>query len=117
MIAPWRFSKTFGDSVAKVGKQYYWCNQHQEDRGLYVTHHPLDHGKHPTQWQYTQRRNGTNSRPGTAAGGNNNRSNSNNSNLQLSQRMQSTLTSSGFTAEQAEELARTLGDENMPVNF
>ena len=105
--------------MVKDGKQYYWCTQHQEGRGLYVTHHPLDHGKHPSQWQHTQRRNGGNSRPGTAPGGSNlrNNVNANNTNVQLSQRMQSALTSSGFTAEQAEECARCLGDENMPVDF
>ena len=35
------------DKVLKDGKQYYWCPKHQNDAGLYVTHHPLDHGKRP----------------------------------------------------------------------
>ena len=53
-IAEWRRSKTLGDEVVKDGKQYYWCPQHQNGAGLYVTHHPLDHGKRPIEWQHTR---------------------------------------------------------------
>ena len=54
-IAEWRKKKNLGDEVTKDGKHYYWCDQHLDGNGLYVTHHPLDHGKHPRDWEHTKR--------------------------------------------------------------
>lgn len=44
-IAAWRIKKSFGDSVDRDGKTYYWCPKHMNGDGMYVTHKPEDHGK------------------------------------------------------------------------
>ena len=36
--------KTFGDSVEKSGKTWFWCpHQHNDGKGMYVTHKPEEH--------------------------------------------------------------------------
>lgn len=52
-ISEWRKTKSLGDEVVKNGKQYYWCQKHQNGSGLYIMHHPLDHGKCPKDWEHT----------------------------------------------------------------
>ena len=103
-IAEWRKKKNLGDEVTKDGKHYYWCAQHLDGNGLYVTHHPLDHGKHPRDWEHTKR-NGKSS----SAGGSGNDSSSK---LQLNETMKAALTSSGLSAEKAESLLTSLQKEN-----
>ena len=47
-VAPWRMSKTLGNKVEKDGKTWHWCHkQHNDGKGMYVTHHPDNH----TEWQ------------------------------------------------------------------
>ena len=47
-IASWRFNKTLGESVERDGKKWHWCpHQHNNGKGMYVTHKPEDH----TQWR------------------------------------------------------------------
>ena len=96
----------------KDGKQYYWCMQHQGEKGLYVTHHPHDHGVHPSKWKHTKRitNNGTNNGnniPGTAPP---------DSKLQLNDKMKSALTSSGLSPEQASEMIESL-QNNSGMDF
>ncbi len=103
-IADWRKSKELGDSVFKDGKHYYWCKNHNDGKGLYVTHHPDDHGLHPSKWTHTQR------------SGKSDQS-SESSKLQLSEKMQAALTSSGISADQAKELLKNLGDSSSTPDF
>ena len=45
-IAEWRLKKTLGDKVDKDGNTWYWCpHQHNDGKGMYVTHKPEDHTK------------------------------------------------------------------------
>ena len=45
-VATWRFKKNLGDHVEnKDGKEWWWCPQHNDKKGLYVRHKPEDHGK------------------------------------------------------------------------
>ena len=45
-IAEWRKKQSFGASVEKEGRTWYWCPKHhgKDYDGLYVTHKPEDHG-------------------------------------------------------------------------
>jgi hypothetical protein len=101
-IAEWRKTKNLGDEVIKDGKQYYWCQKHQNGAGLYVTHHPLDHGNHPKDWEHTRRH--------KEATGNNTQSDQ--KSLQLSDSMKAALTSNGITNEAAESLITSLKDQS-----
>ena len=102
-IAEWRKKKNLGDEVTKDGKHYYWCDQHLDGNGLYVTHHPLDHRKHPRDWEHTKR-NGKSSSGGSG--------NDSSSKLQLNEMMKAALTSNGLSAEKAESLLTALQQEN-----
>jgi hypothetical protein len=102
LIAEWRKSKTLGDEVQKDNKTYFWCPHHQDGKGLYVTHHPLDHGKPPREWQHT-RKGGKNS---SSAGTQNQTSES--TKLQLSNTMKAALTTNGMSDEKAEEFISSL---------
>jgi hypothetical protein len=43
-IDSWRLTKSLGASCEKEGKTWYWCHhQHNEGKGMYVTHKPDDH--------------------------------------------------------------------------
>lgn len=43
-VAEWRNKKSFGDSTNRDGKQWYWCpHQHNDGKGMYVTHRPDKH--------------------------------------------------------------------------
>ena len=43
-IAEWRFKKSFGSEVEKDDRKWYWCHhQHNDGKGMYVTHKPEDH--------------------------------------------------------------------------
>ena len=106
-IATWRKSKDFGDSVEKDGKKYYWCPKHLDGNGLYVTHHPKDHGVHRSKWQHTTR----------VSKDGNQSSASNGTKLQLSEKMQSALTSNGFSAEQAKELLKNISSDSSAQDF
>jgi hypothetical protein len=45
-VAEWRKKKSFGDSVKKDGRQWYWCSiGHNKGKGMYVTHKEEDHNK------------------------------------------------------------------------
>ena len=47
-VAQWRMTKTLGNKVEKDGKTWHWCHkQHNDGKGMYVTHHPDNH----TEWQ------------------------------------------------------------------
>ena len=47
-IPAWRLTKTLGDKVERDGKTWHWCHkQHNNGKGMYVTHHPDDH----TAWK------------------------------------------------------------------
>ena len=47
-IPAWRLTKTLGDKVDRDGKTWFWCpHQHNDGKGMYVTHHPNDH----TAWK------------------------------------------------------------------
>ena len=111
-IAEWRKTKSHGESIFKDGKMYYWCEQHQEGKGLYVTHHPKDHGKKITAWEHTDRsRNVQSSKPAPA-----NQSETGGSlsdkKLQLSDKMKAALTSQGISGTDAESLIKGLQDSN-----
>ena len=52
-IAEWRLKKTQGDKLTKDGTTWYWCpHQHNNGKGMYVTHKPENH----TSW-YENRKN------------------------------------------------------------
>ena len=43
-VEKWRLTKTLGDKVERDGRTWYWCHkQHNDGKGMYVTHHPDDH--------------------------------------------------------------------------
>ena len=43
-LPAWRLSKTFGDKTERDGLTWYWCHhQHNDGKGMYVTHKPEDH--------------------------------------------------------------------------
>lgn len=102
-IAEWRKKNNLGDEVTKDGKHHYWCDKHLDGNGLYVTHHPLDHGKHPRDWEHTKR-NGKSSSGGSG--------NDSSHKLQLNETMKAALTSNGLSAEKAESLLTSLQQEN-----
>lgn len=100
-IAEWRKTKTFGEEVHKDDKQYYWCPQHQNGKGLYVTHHPLDHGKHPREWEHSKKRNnGSGNLP------------SNQNALQITDKLKAALTSNGISNAAAESLMSSLNEDS-----
>ena len=101
-ISEWRKSKTFGEEVFKDEKQYYWCPKHQDGKGLYVTHHPLDHGKQPREWSHTRKKG---SEPATSG-------NEGDKKLQLAESMKAALTSNGFSNEKADSLLSSLKNNN-----
>ena len=99
-IAEWRKTKNLGDEVTKDGKTYFWCQQHAEGNGLYVTHHPLDHGKHPKEWEHTRKI------KKTSTGGSNPGASS--SKLELNDTMKAALTSSGLSESKANSIIESL---------
>lgn len=59
-VEEWRLKKTSGDKVFKDGKQWYWCpHQHNDGKGMYVTHKPEEH----TTWKDCKK-NGQRFKPG-----------------------------------------------------
>ena len=105
-IAAWRKSKDFGDEIFKDNKQYYWCPQHQNGAGLYVTHHPLDHGKRPKDWEHTKRRSGTKPPPSTQT------QPTNETKLQLAESMKAALMTNGLTDDAAAALMQSIKDDS-----
>jgi hypothetical protein len=108
-IAPWRYEKTLGASVTKDGKTWYWCTQHAGGKGMYVTHHPDDHGK-PFHERRGQRDRETPRTSNTSGGG---ATSSSNGRLQLNDRMQAALTSRGFTADQTESIIKEVSADGV----
>lgn len=90
-IASWRKSKSFGDTVEKDGKTWFWCSQHNDGKGLYVTHRPEDHGK-PRGPTSTKSGHGA----ASSMGGEHR--------MQLKDSMKSVLMSHGMTTDQAESI-------------
>ena len=111
-ISEWRKTKSFGDKVFKDGKQYYWCEQHQEGKGLYVTHHPKDHGKKITEWEHTDRSRNVKSSQPASSNESNSGDASSTSKLQLSDKMKSALTSQGLSSNDAESLLKGLQENS-----
>jgi hypothetical protein len=107
-IAPWRFEKTFGDSINKDGKTWYWCPRHAEGKGMYVTHHPDDHGK-SFQERRNKRDKEAQNKLNSSTGNNNNTSSS--TRLQLSDKMQAALTSRGFTKDQTDAIMKDINSD------
>ena len=103
-IAEWRKTKSHGDSIFKDGKMYYWCEQHQEGKGLYVTHHPKDHGKKITEWEHTDRSRNVKSQGSNSNGG----GASTDGKLHLSDKMKAALTSQGINGADADSLINGL---------
>jgi hypothetical protein len=97
-IEEWRKTKTLGDETIKDGKHFYWCPQHQDGKGLYVTHHPQDHGKHPKEWTYTNRAKQPSEQGFNAPS----------SKLQVSDKMKAALTSTGVNDEAVQSLLESL---------
>jgi hypothetical protein len=47
-VEPWRKKKTFGESMERDGRTYYWCLDHKMEGdydGLYVFHPPSGHAE------------------------------------------------------------------------
>ena len=105
-IAEWRKEKNHGEEVFKDGKQFYWCPNHQEGKGLYVTHHPLDHGKHPRDFQHTRKHKQAVEESGT----------NNKKKLQLTESMKAAMTSNGISDEAADAMLSSLS-ENGSMDF
>jgi hypothetical protein len=98
-IAEWRKTKNLGSEVTKEGKTYYWCGKHADGKGLYVTHHPLDHGKHPKDWEHTRKtQRAPSGGPNTGAS----------SNLHLNDTMKAALTSSSLSEAKANAVIESL---------
>ena len=104
LIDEWRKTKSHGESIYKDGKMYYWCEQHQEGKGLYVTHHPKDHGKKITAWEHTDRSYNVQSSQPTPANQSDTSGSSSDKKLQLSDKMKASLTSQGFSGTDADTL-------------
>ena len=52
-VDEWRLTNNLGSSVKRDGKQWYWCpHQHNNGKGMYVTHKPEDH----VDWKENKRR-------------------------------------------------------------
>lgn len=52
-VAEWRLTNNLGPSVKRDGKEWHWCpHQHNNGKGMYVTHKPGDH----VDWQENKRR-------------------------------------------------------------
>ena len=107
-IAEWRKTKSHGDSIFKDGKMYYWCEQHQEGKGLYVTHHPKDHGKKIGDWEHTDRSRNVKSQGSNSNGG----GASTDGKLQLSDKMKAALTSQGISGTDVDSLISGLKGSN-----
>ena len=90
------------ESIYKDGKMYYWCPQHQEGKGLYVTHHPKDHDKPIAEWKHTDRsrnvKQGAPPKQQTESSGT-----PSNNKLQLSEQMKAALTSSGINLKELQD--------------
>jgi hypothetical protein len=69
-----------------------------------VTHHPLDHGKRPKEWEHTRRHKQVSDESVQP----------NNKSLQLSDSMKAALTSHGITNEAAESLMSSLKENSSP---
>ena len=108
-IASWRFEKTFGDSTTKDGKTWYWCMQHAGGKGMYVTHHPDDHGK-PFHERRGKRDRDTPRTSNTSRGGG---TSSSSNRLHLNDRMQAALTTRGFTTDQTEAIIKEVSSEGV----
>ncbi len=101
-IAEWRKTKSYDESIFKDGKMYYWCPQHQDGKGLYVTHHPKDHGKPIAEWSNTNcSRNVKQGVPSKQSESSDTPAPTNK--LQLSEQMKAALTSSGIDLKELQE--------------
>ena len=101
LIAEWRKTKSHNDSIFKDGKMYYWCPQHQEGKGLYVTHNLKDHGKPIAEWSNTDRsRNVKQGAPPKQAESSDTPATNK---LQLSEQMKAALTTSGIDLKELQE--------------
>lgn len=97
-IAEWRKTKSFGDTVQKDDKTWYWCSQHQDGKGLYVTHKPEEHG---------QQKRGPNDSSGKGSGSNSSSSKSNSdTKMQLKDSLKAVLMTHGMTSDQAESICQ-----------
>ena len=107
-IAEWRKTKSHGDSIYKDGKQYYWCEQHQDGKGLYVTHHPKDHNKPIGKWEHTDRSRNVKSTSTGSSQESKPAAGSSDTKLQLSEKMKAALTSKGLSGSDADDLIKGL---------
>ena len=51
VIPSWRYVKT-GGTIEKEGKTWHWCQHHNDEKGMYVTHRESEHG----DWEERKRR-------------------------------------------------------------
>ena len=108
-IAEWRTCKTLGDSVKKDGTQWYWCpHQHNNGKGLYVTHKPEDHTEwknNPKQW--LKKRSGQ--EKSTNSGGD--------KTLKLNDKLKAALVTKFKCSDaEAKQLIDSIGDESQSGN-
>ena len=64
-VEEWRKTKSLGDHTKRDGKDWYWCpHQHNNGKGLYVTHKPEDH----VDWKEKKRQRTSNNSNGNSNG-------------------------------------------------
>jgi hypothetical protein len=64
-VDEWRKSKSLGEHTKRDGKDWYWCpHQHNNGKGLYVTHKPENH----VDWKEKKRQKTSNNSNGNSNG-------------------------------------------------